>query len=83
MTHIKLEKLVKMGQKNVIKSVQTISLNQKDIKIHEHWNSNNYAQNGNNIALVRLSEEAITCNENPDNPILPIPVDWNQGIAIA
>ena len=71
-----------MGQDNRLKSVQTFTLPPKDIKIHERWNSR-YALNGDNIALVRLSEEAITCNENPYNAILPVPVDWNKGIVIA
>ena len=70
-----------IGRGNTRKILHWFTLHPKDFKIHEHFVPSRYEQDGNNIALVRLQENAITCNENPSSAIFPIPLDWNLGIA--
>ena len=58
----------------------SFTLHPNDFIFHEQWRQQDPTGHGNNIALVRLPENVITCNENPNSSIFPFPLDWNLGI---
>ena len=62
---------------------QRFRINQdKDVTIHEDWDVSRFANNGNDIALIRLPRLAITFNEDFDQIVHPACLGWDNTIQV-
>jgi len=70
------------------RKVQRFEVTRNDIKVHECWDPNRVAENGNDIALIRLPRLANTATENSDglDPfdeiVFPVCLGWDNTITV-
>ena len=64
------------------RKVQRFEVTTNDIKVHECWDPSRVADNGNDIALIRLPRLAITAFEDFDELVFPVCLGWDNTITV-
>jgi len=64
------------------RKVQRFEVTTNDIKVHECWDPSRVADNGNDIALIRLPRLAITAAEDFDEIVFPVCLGWDNTITV-
>ena len=62
--------------------VQKFEITANDVTVHEEWDLSRVADNGNDIALIRLPRLAITVNEEFDQIVAPACIAWDRTIQV-
>ena len=64
------------------RKVQRFEVTTNDIKVHECWDPSRVADNGNDIALIRLPRLANTTEEDFDAIVFPVCLGWDNTITV-
>jgi secreted trypsin-like serine protease len=59
------------------KTIQRFEINSDDVTVHQNYDSKSVA---NDLALIRLPRNVVTYNEDHDQMVLPVCLDWDNKI---